>query len=121
MTSARATAGLAVLAAAVMACDDGAPPVRGFASRQLLATRDPTLRLYTSLSDGVSYSTGGDALGDGKRYWSIDVDTGVITERDSKFPGVAEPATTTTPPRFRCAWTVGDGVESKDLLMKIKA
>jgi hypothetical protein len=111
MTPARATAGLALLAAALAACDDGAPPVRGFASRQLLATRDPTLRFYAGATEGVAYSTGGDVIGDAKRYWSIDVETGVITERDSMFPGLGEPLTT-TPPRFRCAWTVSDGVQS---------
>ena len=101
MRSARATAGLALLAAAAAAlgaCDDGAPPVRGFDSRQLLAVRDPTLRFYFGATKGVSYSTGSDAIGDAKRYWSIDVETGVITELASMFPAIGElPTTTTTP------------------------
>ena len=87
-------------------------PVRGFASRQLLAGRDPTLRFYNGATKGMSYSTGDEAMGDVKRYWSIDLETGVITELASMFPGIGEPSTTTTTPRFRCAWTEGDGVKS---------
>jgi len=81
--------------------------VRGFASRQLLAVRDPTLRFnlnagYYAYTKHMTYVTGD---GDAKRYWSVDVETGDIREHDESFTDLVE-TPTATPGGLTCAWGV---------------
>jgi hypothetical protein len=116
MTSARATAGIALLAAVAAACDEATPVVRGFDSRQLLAMRDPTLRFnngaYLSFRNHVTFVTG---EGEDKRHWSVDLDTAELREHDEWFTDLIEtPAV--APGRFTCTWGAGVSGESALLI-----
>jgi hypothetical protein len=79
-----ATCALAALAAA---CDGGTAPARGFGSRQLLPTRDPTFALNGQLDEHTLLGeTMTDADGGTYSYVSIDLSTGQITDLGTSFP-----------------------------------
>jgi hypothetical protein len=116
--SAHATVRVAMLAlsAAIAACADdgcadGAPAARGFASRQLLAMREPSLRFYSSRGTGqhVRYRTGGDELAPGapERYWSVNVETGEIREHEDEMFTDLLRGSVTTNGRFTCELNAG--------------
>ena len=59
------------------ACSEGHAPARGFGSRQLLATRDPTLQVAGLDQDRLLASTSVDG---GTLYESIDLETGQVED-----------------------------------------
>ena len=86
------------------ACDEGGAPARRFGSRQLLATRDPTLDIYEQPDDHtlVTSTTTGPA-GSQSSYVSIDVSTGQVTELGATVPDFPSAATDGGVARFTCA------------------
>lgn len=73
----------ALAAMALSACDEGAPPARGFDSRQLVQLRDPGFSFVESVGRVVIYSTGQDAA---KTYWTVDLETGVVEDHGAARP-----------------------------------
>jgi hypothetical protein len=61
------------------ACEAGGPPQRGFGSRQLLASSDPTLKLDGWLAGGVQFSLG--AYPGPVASYRVDLQTGAVTPR----------------------------------------
>jgi hypothetical protein len=95
---------MAAVVAAVPACDDATPVQRGFGSRQLVPTRDPTFAYYGATGDVIFYHTGlyGDGAGQ-ETYWSIDLGTGEMRNLGSTMPSLTDPPPT---PRFQCGYEV---------------
>jgi hypothetical protein len=89
---------LAAGVTALPACDDGTPVQRGFGSRQLVQTRDPSFAFYATKGDVIFYHTG--LYGD-ETYWSIDLGTGEVRNIGSTMPSLADPPPTS---RFHCEY-----------------
>ncbi|HEY7375669.1 MAG TPA: hypothetical protein VIF57_26165 [Polyangia bacterium] len=103
MTRAGRAVGIVVAAAALSACDDGAPPQRGFGSRQLAQLRDPTFSFIGSRGDVVLYSVGTST----KSYLSVDVLTGETGAHDAMYSDVPYPGYGTSldpAARYRCTY-----------------
>jgi hypothetical protein len=100
----RATAALALLTA-LAACDDGAPPARGFGSRQLLTVRDTDFGFMGTWENLVLYATGAG-------FWSIDADSGQIRQHDKDYSDLVMPGGggSTTNARYACNWSPLGGV-----------
>ena len=104
------------IAAGAGGCDEGGAPTRGFHSRQLVSTRDPTLSLvsfgskivtaetddgprsfYGTDPDVAYYLTGDEPA---RTYWKVNLTSGEVTELGERIPSSTEPP----PPaeRFDC-------------------
>jgi hypothetical protein len=83
-----------LVVALAAACGGSGPPARGFRSRQLLTSSDPTLSLYGWGWGSLFYSLGVDANGIPTSKFRVDLMTGVSTP-DSDVP-------TAGGDRFRC-------------------
>jgi hypothetical protein len=66
----------------------GGPPARGFGSRQLVATRDQTLRYQTvaATNGDVIYRTGGAQSGQPTQYWALDLGSGAVRDLGPMLP-----------------------------------
>jgi hypothetical protein len=90
-------------AAALSACGDGAPPQRGFASRQLIQLRDPTFSFEGSRGDVVLYSVGEAP----RTYLSFDLRTGATATHDATYADVPGPGYTLAADpnaRYQCSF-----------------
>jgi hypothetical protein len=101
--------------AALPACDDSTPAERGFDSRQILATRDPSLVFYYARGNLVFYVTGLDASGQGTATFStLDIETGDTTNYGATMPDLSAlfpPDGAPPAPRYKCHFdTAADGV-----------
>ena len=92
-------------AAALAACDDGAPAPRGFGSRQLVSLRDDTMAFVGYGPGYVLYETGdGDPLtGNGLTYWRLNVETGTL---DNLGSSLGNPSSHTY--RYSCSGEFSD-------------
>ena len=81
---------------AVTACN-GAPPSRGFHSRQLVATRDPTLE-FISYGDHIAYYTTGNSADGTQVFWSVDVDSAEVENLGTQFRVAPPPDGSSGPP-----------------------
>jgi hypothetical protein len=108
-----AVAGVAVVS---FGCDGGggAPPARGFGSRQLVATRDQTLRYWTvaATNGNVIYRTGGGNSGQPTEYWALDLGSGAVHDLGSTLP----PDLIVPPTNARYACTVKNGPQGTMVL-----
>jgi hypothetical protein len=83
-----AWAGVVILGGA--ACN-GPPPARGFHSRQLLTTRDPTVE-FNGYGPGIVYYTTSDGVQKGPlTFWSIDTTTGHVENLGMQFATAPPP------------------------------
>jgi len=90
---------IAALAAGSPACEDGAPPQRGFGSHQVAQFRDPFIFIATQ-GDRVYYVTYREEAGAGvATYWSLDVGTGEIRNLGATMPDFNAPPATD---RYQC-------------------
>jgi hypothetical protein len=90
-----ASVGLCV-AAALTACEGGAPVKRGFESRQLLSIRDPAISLGQWWGSVWAYNVAGE-------YWSLDLDTGETRDVGPAPPEVAFTPGTGPVARYDCS------------------
>ena len=88
---------IAALAAGLPACEDGAPPQRGFGSHQVAQFRDPFDFIATQ-GDRVYYATAPSRDGVAT-YWSLDVGTGEIRDLGTVTPDFTAPPATD---RYHC-------------------
>jgi hypothetical protein len=82
-----------------LACSGGQAPARGFGSRQLLATRDPSLQLVGQDDDGLLVSSTVDG---GTLYSSINLTTGQV-ENLGPSPTFSQAPVDAGATRFTCA------------------
>ena len=89
---------------ALQGCGDS-PVQRGFNSRELLQIRvDSSIHSYGFLGNTWVYTKALDQAGSVLEYWSLDLDSGAVTDL-----GLRPPDQVFVPPdpRYSCAWTDG--------------
>ena len=123
------------IAAGAGGCDEGGAPTRGFHSRQLVSTRDPTLSLvsfgsklvtaetddgprsfYGTDPDIAYYSTGDEPA---LTYWKVNLTDGEVTELGERIPSVG--SLRPVPPNASTAASEGNGVDGVSTLFVIDA